>query len=114
MKESDKVISGVTYVTIYSERNTIVQNAIFIFTENLKEMNMKERCTKNMNKQLLFTAMSQVAALVVKGADGSYTSSEFKGTKSESELRAWYSNYFNPHNPKKQVILVEWRFYDAK
>jgi len=62
-------------------------------------------------QQLLFTCMSQVAALVVKGADGKYTSSEFTGAKSKSELRAWYRLYFNPHNPLKKVILVEWRFY---
>ena len=62
-------------------------------------------------QQLLFTCMSQVAALVVKGADGKFTSSEFKGTKNESELSAWYRTYYNPHNPKKQVILVEWRFF---
>ena len=55
--------------------------------------------------------MSQVAALVVKDADGNYTSSEFTGAKSKSELRAWYRLYFNPHNPLKKVILVEWRFY---
>ena len=62
-------------------------------------------------QQLLFTCMSQVAALVVKGADGKFTSSEFKGEKSKSELRAWYRLYFNPHNPTKKVILVEWRFF---
>lgn len=68
----------------------------------------------NKKEELMFTCMSQVAALIVKHADGTYSGSECGNRLTKEQLREWYSKYYNPHNPKKRVIILEYHLYDPK
>jgi len=71
-------------------------------------------------EQVLFTVMSEVAAIVVKTPDSPrsmahlYGGSECGYGLTRQQLADWYAKYNNPHNPKRIVIIIEPHQYDPR
>jgi hypothetical protein len=65
-------------------------------------------------ENVLFSVMSEVAAIVVKTPEGRYGGSECGYGLTRAQLAEWYSKYSNPHNPKRIVIIIEPHQYDPR